>query len=406
MVFDPCSNIQDYLVFGEYGGVNPSITDSSTYTFMTPERMKELFDHEVEGCFLYSRHWNPSNKYLACALAGLEGSESAVVMSSGMAAISSTILQMCHTGDEIISDRTVYGGTYALLKHFLPKFGIRVRFVNVHKPEELERTISKRTRLVYCETLSNPLLEIAEIPELSRIAHKHGAQLVVDNTFCPMIVQPLALGADIVIHSLTKFINGTSDTVAGCVCSSDAFTHELTDITSGASMLLGPVLDSYRAASILKNLHSLHIRMQRHSANALFLAERLEELGLKVFYPGLPGHSQYARMKRIMNPGFGFGGMLAFDAGDETVANELMRRMQENKVGYLAVSLGYFKTLFSPPGSSTSSEIPKDEQAKMGLSPGLIRMSVGIDNDMELSFERVRKSLEQTGLIGSSAAKR
>ncbi|MFQ5511787.1 MAG: aminotransferase class I/II-fold pyridoxal phosphate-dependent enzyme [Candidatus Krumholzibacteriia bacterium] len=404
MVFDPCGSIQDYLVFGEYGGVNPSITDSSTYTFMSPARMKELFDHEIEGCFLYSRHWNPSNKYLAAALAGLEGAESAVVMSSGMAAISCTLLQLCRSGDEIISDRTVYGGTYALFKHFLPRFGIDVRFVNIHEPSQLARCISKRTRVVYCETLSNPLLEIADVPELGRITKKHSASLVVDNTFCPMIVSPLTLGADVVVHSLTKFINGTSDTVAGCVCSRDDFIHELTDINSGASMLLGPVLDSFRAASILKNVHSLHIRVQKHSANALFLAEKLDSLGLKVYYPGLPAHPQHERMKRIMNPGFGFGGMLALDAGDEALANALMSKMQENKVGYLAVSLGYFKTLFSSPGSSTSSEIPDEEQKRMGLGRGLIRISVGIDNDMSVGFGRMRKSLEQVGLLGTRGA--
>ena len=162
-------------------------------------------------------------------------------------------------------------------------------------------------------------------------------------------------------------------------------------------MLLGSVLDSSRAASILKNLHSLHIRMRQHSANAMYLAEQLQQLGYNLFYPGLPTHPQYTLMRQIMNPGFGFGGMLALDAGDEEKANKLMTLMQEEKVGYLAVSLGYFKTLFSSPGSSTSSEIPKDERERMGLGSGLVRLSVGLDNDIHRSFERIKKCLKQIG---------
>jgi methionine-gamma-lyase len=399
MVFDPSSKIQDLLMFGEFGGVNPSITDSSTYTFMTPDKMKEVFETEIEGCFLYSRHWNPINKYLSSALAELEGSESALVTASGMAAISNTILQICNAGDEIISGRTIYGGTYALLKNFLPRFGIKVHFINVLDINAIEDAISNRTRLIYCESISNPLMEVAEIPELTRIANQYGIKLVVDNTFSPMIISPLRLGADVVVHSLTKFINGTGDCVAGCVCSTNDFVDQLTDINGGASMLLGPVLDSYRAASILKNLHSLHIRLQKHSTNALYLAEQFENLGFNVFYPGLPSHRQHELMKQMMNPGFGFGGMLAVDLGDEENANKLMTKMQQEKVGYLAVSLGYFKTLFTSPSSSTASEIPKEEQEKLGLSDGLVRISVGIDNDIQRTFKRIINCLKQLELI-------
>ncbi len=399
MSFDPSRGIQDFLDFGEFGGVNPSITDSSTFTFMSPEKMKELFDHEIEGCFLYSRHWNPINKYLAGALAKLEDSESALVVASGMAAISCTILQICDAGDEIISSHTIYGGTYALFKNFLPKFGIKVHFVDIKDISTIKNSISDKTKLIYCEVMSNPLLEIADVPELSKVANQHALKLVVDNTFSPMIFSPLQLGADIVVHSMTKYINGTSDCVAGCVCSSDEFIHKLTDINAGASMLLGPVLDSFRAASILKNIHSLHIRMQKHSANAIYIAEKVEELGLKVFYPGLPSYPQHKLMKKLMNTGFGFGGMLVVDAGDAENANKLMARMQEEKVGYLAVSLGYFKTLFSSPGSSTSSEIPKEEQEEIGVSDGLVRISVGLDNNIQESFERIKKCLKEVDLM-------
>lgn len=397
--FDPGSMIQDFLVFGEFGDVNPSITDSSTFTFMSPEKMEELFDHEIEGCFLYSRHWNPINKYLSDALARMEDSESAIVTSSGMSAISSTVFQACNTGDEIIASRTIYGGTYALLKNFLPKLGITTKFVNITDHEAVRNAITPKTKLIYTESMSNPLLEIANIPELSTIAKSNNLKLVVDNTFSPMLISPIRLGADIVVYSLTKFANGTSDCVAGAVCSTDEFIHELTDINSGATMLLGPVLDSYRAASILKNLHSLHIRMKKHSENAMYLAKEIEKLGFPVFYPGLASHKQHELMNELMNEGFGYGGMLAVDTGTSEKADKLMFKMQENHVGYLAVSLGFYKTLFSSPGHSTSSEIPKEEQEVMGLSDGLVRISVGLDNNIHHSFERIVKSMEETGLL-------
>jgi methionine-gamma-lyase len=397
--YDPSIEIQDYLVFGEYGDVNPSITDSSTYTFLNPQTMNELFEHEIEGCFLYSRHWNPTNKYLAEALAKLEDSEAAIVTASGMAAISCAILQLCGAGDEIISSRTIYGGTYAFFKNFLPKYGITVKFVNPQDLNAVKKAITKKTKVIYCESVSNPLLEIADIPKLSQIANKHNIKLMVDNTFSPIIISPIHLGAHIVVHSLTKFINGTSDCVAGCVCSTKEFINQLTDINSGATMLLGPVLDSYRAASIMKNIHSLHIRIKKHSENAQYLAEHLEKLGCKVFYPGLKSHNGHKLLKKIMNEGFGFGGMLAVDAGTTEKANELMAKMQQNKVGYLAVSLGYFKTLFSSPGHSTSSEIPEEERKAMGLSEGLVRISIGLDNDIKKTYERIKRCLKEVGLV-------
>ncbi|MCP5096282.1 MAG: aminotransferase class I/II-fold pyridoxal phosphate-dependent enzyme [Chloroflexi bacterium] len=395
MSHDHAQDVQDYLVFGEFGGVNPSITDSSTYTFLNPDTMSELFEQEIEGCFLYSRHWNPTNKTLADALALMEGSEAAQVTSSGMAAISSTIMQICGQGDEVISSRTIYGGTYALLKHFLPRFGVQSTFVNIRDLTAVEQAITPRTKLIYCESLSNPLLEVADIPALSKIARKYNIPLVVDNTFTPLIISPIKLGADVVIHSLTKYINGTSDTVAGAICASHEFVNQLVDVNNGATMLLGPVLDSFRAASILKNLHSLHIRMQRHSVNAQYVAEKLHDLGATVHYPGLSHHNQHQEMTHLMNAEFGYGGMMTIDMGEKAEANALMSHMQQAKVGYLAVSLGFYKTLFSAPGSSTSSEIPEDEQVKMGLTPGLVRLSIGLDQDIARSTDRIIRCLQQ-----------
>jgi len=397
--FDPSRALQDYLVFGEFGDVNPSITDSSTYTFLSPEKMEEIFEHEIEGCFLYSRHWNPSNKYLADALAKMEDTESAQVSASGMGAINCTVMQICNSGNEIVSSHTIYGGTYALFKNFLPKFGVEVKFVDITNLNEVKSAVNSKTKMIYCETISNPLLEIADIPELSKIAKTAGIKLVVDNTFSPMVVSPKRLGADVIIHSMTKYINGTSDCVAGCICSTKEFIDSLNDVNSGASMLLGTVLDSFRAASILKNLHSLHIRIQRHSRNAMYFAKEFQKLGLKTYYPGLPQHKGYDLLTSIMNEGMGYSGMVAIDVMDGDKANRLMQRMQEEMVGYLAVSLGYFKTLFSAPSHSTSSEIPEDEQQKIGLGKGLVRFSLGLDNNIALSFERVKKCLKEINAI-------
>jgi methionine-gamma-lyase len=399
MKFDPSVKIHDYLIFGEFGDVNPSITDSSTFTFLSTEKMQELFEHEIEGCFLYSRHWNPINKYLSGALARFEDTESAQVTASGMGAINCVIMQICGTGDEIVSSHTIYGGTYALFKNFLPKFGIKVNFVDITDLNAVKKAINGKTKIIYCESISNPLLEIADISSLSGIAKKNNVKLVVDNTFSPMIISPSRLGADIVIHSMTKYINGTSDCVAGCICSTKEFIDSLSDVNSGASMLLGAVLDSYRAASILKNIHSLHIRMQKHSKNAMYFAEQFKKLGIKIYYPGLPEHKQHQLLNSMINEGFGYGGMITIDVLDEEKANKLMIKMQEEKIGYLAVSLGYFKTLFSSPSHSTSSEIPEDEQSKIGLVKSLIRFSVGLDNDIEESFSRIKMCMKELNII-------
>jgi methionine-gamma-lyase len=221
---------------------------------------------------------------------------------------------------------------------------------------------------------------------------------VVDNTFSPLLLSPARLGAHIVVHSITKFINGSSDTVAGCICADRDFIADLVDVNSGACMLLGPVLDSVRAASIHKNLRTLHVRMQKHGENAKFIAERLAVRGLPVSYPGLPSHPDHERLKGMLNPGYGFGGMLTLDAGSAERANRLAGRLQEEKFGFLAVSLGYFKTLFSPSGGSTSSEIPPEERAAMGLTDGLLRFSIGLDHDIERSWGRMERCLEELGL--------
>lgn len=397
--FDPANNIQDLQYFGEFGGVNPSISDSSTYTFIQAKTMFDTFEGNTDGCYLYSRHTSPSNNYLGQALAAMEGTEAAQVTASGMGAITPVLLQLCGAGEHIVSSRTIYGGTYAFLKNFTPRMGITTTFVDITKLDVVEQAITPTTKVIYCETVSNPLLEVADIRGLAALAKKYNLKLVVDNTFTPLQISPIKLGADVVIHSLTKFINGSSDTVGGVVCGTAEFINALKSVNDGACMLLGSTMDSFRSASILKNMRTLHIRMKQHSHNALYLAEKMEADGLRVVYPGLPSHPSHEIFKTMYNEQYGFGGMLTIDTGSLENANALMERMQEENVGYLAVSLGFYKTLFSAPGSSTSSEIPTDEQIEMGLSDGLIRFSIGLDNDMERTYKTISKCIAELQLL-------
>lgn len=397
--FNPADNIQDLQYFGEFGGVNPSISDSSTYTFLSAKTMFDTFEGNAEGCYLYSRHSSPSNLYLDRALAAMEGTETANVSASGMGAITPTLLQLCGSGDHIVSSRTIYGGTYAFLKNLAPRFGVKTTFVDITKLDIVEAAITPQTKVLYCETVSNPLLEVADLAGLSKIAKKHNLKLVVDNTFSPLSVTPVQFGADIVIHSLTKYINGSSDTVGGVVCASQEFINDLKNVNSGASMLLGPTMDSLRSASVMKNLRTLHIRIKQHSYNAQYLAEKFEGLGLKTVYPGLKSHPSHELYKGMINPEYGFGGMMTIDAGSLEKANALMELMQERNLGYLAVSLGFYKTLFSAPGSSTSSEIPMEEQKEMGLTDGLIRFSIGLDNDINRTFEMMHQCMKDVSVL-------
>jgi methionine-gamma-lyase len=395
----PANKIQDLQYFGEFGGVNPSISDSATYTFLSAKTMLDTFEGQAEGCYLYSRHTSPSNLYLGEALAAMEFTETANVASSGMGAITTTLLHFCGAGDHIVSSRTIYGGTYAFLKNFAPRFNINTHFVNITKLEEVEASINEDTKVIYCEAVSNPLLEVADIKGLAALAKKHNLKLLVDNTFSPMIISPTKLGADVVLHSLTKFINGTNDTMGGAVCGSQELINAMRSVIDGSAMLLGPTLDSVRASSILKNMRTLHIRIKQHSKNAVYLAEGFEKVGLKTVYPGLASHPSHELFKSMMNEEYGFGGLLTIDVGSLAKANELMEMMQQENLGYLAVSLGFYKTLFSAPGSSTSSEIPEDEQAEMGLTDGLIRFSIGLDNDIERTYQTMVACMKKLSIL-------
>lgn len=390
--------------FGEHGGVAPSIARSSTFTVMDPGMMPKIFQGirgpDKGGCFLYSRHFNPTVDVLARYLSRMEGTEFAVCTASGMSAISCALLQLCRTGDHIVSSDTIYGGTHALLRKLLPEMGITTTFVDPSDVESFERAVLPNTRVIYTETIGNPTLKVADIPRLSVIAKKTGLALVVDNTFMPMVVTPAKLGADIVVSSMTKFVNGASDALAGIICARQDFIYKLMDLHTGRIMLFGPTLDPRIAYDIIQRLPHLALRMREHSKRALAIAERLQEIGAPVCYPGLPSHPQHNLIQSMVNPEYGYGGILTLDCGVIEKAEALMSILQnKERFGFIAVSLGFYDTLMSCSGSSTSSEIPPEDQSKMGLSPGLVRLSVGYTGSLEARLEQIERAVRQVGLV-------
>lgn len=404
MAFDPIQSLSRVRhEFGEHGGVNMSIEASTTYTVMEAGIMPEIFQGRMGpdsgGCYLYGRHFNPTVYVLGRYLAAIEGTEAGYATSSGISAIACAIMQLCGPGDEIVASNAIYGGTFALLKEYLPlKAGVSVRFVDIGDLEQVRGAMSSRTRLVYTESISNPTMVVADIPALAEIAHAGGAKLVVDNTFSPMIMSPAQHGADIVVHSLTKFIGGCSDIIAGAVCATKEFISELMDLHTGSIMLLGPTMDPRVAFDLSLRLPHLGLRMREHSRRAQFFAERLEERGMNVSYPGLSSHPQHDLLGSLVNPGFGFGGLFALDLGTRDEAFEFMNYLQQQEgFGFLAVSLGYFDTLMSCSASSTSSELSDEELVEAGIKPGLVRVSLGYTGTLEDRWSQFDRALKSVG---------
>jgi methionine-gamma-lyase len=393
--------------FGEHGGVNMSIEASSTFTVIAPETMPALFQGRAgpdKGCYLYGRHFNPTVYNLGRQMAALAGTEAAYCAASGLGAISSVFLSLCNEGDEIVASNAIYGGTFALLHDFLPaKTGIRTCFVDITDPEAVASVITDRTRFIFTETLANPTLRLADIPRLGAIAKSAGIPLVVDNTFTPLVLSPARLGADIVVHSITKFISGASDVIAGAVCGDEEFIGALMDLHTGPLMLLGPTMDPHVASSISLRIPHLPLRMTAHGERALAIAEGLEGLGLDVCYPGLASHPDHERFKELHCPEYGFGGVFTLDCGTQERANELMSCLQnEMRFGYLAVSLGYFDTLMSCSGSSTSSEMSEEDRQVAGISPGLVRVSIGYTGTLDQRWKQLEGALLRTGMLATS----
>lgn len=386
--------------FGEHGGVNMSIEASTTFTVLEAGTMPEIFHGlrgpDEGGCYLYGRHFNPTVYVLGRQLAAIEGTEAAYCTASGMSAISAALIQCCAPGDHIVAGNTLYGGTFALLQQFFPaRTGVSTTFVDVRDLAAVERAFTSKTRVLYVETLSNPTLVVADIPRLADIAHRHGARLIVDNTFTPLVMAPARHGADVVVHSMTKFLSGASDIIAGCVCASKDFITSLMDVHGGALMLLGPTMDPRVAFDLSLRIPHLGIRMQEHGRRALVFAQRLHDRGLPVTYPGLPSHPQHALFAALASAEFGAGGVFGLDLGTTERAFQLMERLQNAEgFGWIAVSLGYFDTLLSVSASSTSSEMPEADQQSAGLSPGLVRVSLGYTGTLEQRWGQMERALE------------
>jgi len=382
-----------------------SVEASTTFTVMHPDIMPEIFDGlrgpEQGGCYLYGRHFNPTVYNLSKQLAALEGTEAAYCTASGMSAISATLMQLCDLGDHIVSSNAVYGGSYALMHDLLPpKTGITTTLVDITDLDAVEAAITDRTRVIYTESIANPTLRIADIPRLSEIAKRHDIKLVVDNTFSPLILSPKKLGADIVVHSMTKFINGASDFIAGAICADEEFIMQLMDLHTGMLMILGPTMDPQVAYNIALRIPHLPLRMIEHGKRTQVIAERLQEKGLQVTYPGLPNHPDHGLLSELHCPDYGYGGILTLDMGTEDKANQLLDLLQnEYRFGYVAVSLGYFDTLMSCSGSSTSSEMTDEDKQAAHISPGLIRLSIGYTGTLEQRWGQLLEALQRVEAV-------
>ena len=391
--------------FGEHGGVNMSVEASTTFTVMEPGTVPEIFagakSPDQGGCYLYGRHFNPTVYNLGRQMAAMEGVQAAYCAASGMGAISAALLALCQTGDHMVSSNAIYGGTYALMHDFLPsKNGITTTMVDAGDEAAVRAAIRPNTQVIFAESFANPTLRIANVPMLARIAREVGATLVIDNTFSPLMFSPAAYGADVVVHSMTKFISGASDIIAGAVCGSREFVQALMDVQNGPLMILGPTMDPNIAFTLSMRLPHLPLRMMEHSRRALVLAQDLQAWGLNVVYPGLSDHPDHLLAKNLCRDEYGFGGVLALDMGDEATANRLMERLQNHySFGFMAVSLGYFDTLLSCSGSSTSSELTDGDKALAGISPGLVRISVGYTGSLTQRREQLRLALRDIGAI-------
>ncbi len=409
---DPIQAVADEHEFSEGGGVNPAVDLSTTFTFMKAQDMQKTFMGEMVseegemGSSLYSRYQNPTVEMLGRKLAALEGTEAAFPLASGMAAITCSLLQIVKNfkaqGEDrntILASRQIYGGTFAFLHDLASQFGWKIRFFHPANPEECKNLLDSNVAAIYAETLSNPLLRLANIPALAEMAEDVGAKLVVDNTFTPLVIMPHRLGAHVVVHSLTKFIGGHSDHMGGVVCSSKEFKNQLRDLHTGFAMLLGPTLNPFAAWSIAMHMESLAIRFAEESKRAMRFAQELKKRQVRVIYPGLPEHPDHTLFKKMRNcVKYGFGGILTVDLGDAQRADLFMEMLQEKMFGLLAVSLGNIRTLMSPSARSTSSELPEEEKARIGLTEGMVRLSIGCSGNEEFMVQRLHKVLDELGL--------
>lgn len=356
------------------GALTPPLHLTSTFAFESAEAGGEMFAGERAG-HVYSRISNPTCDLLEKRIAVLEEAEAGLALASGMGAISATLWTLLAPGDEVIVDKTLYGCTFSFMQHGLAKFGITITHVDMTDPANVERAISAKTKVVYFETPANPNMRLVDIAAVSEIAHAAGATVVVDNTYAtPYLTRPITMGADIVVHSATKYLGGHGDVVAGLVVGTLELITEIR--LFGMKDMTGAVMAPFNAMLILRGLKTLELRMERHCSNAMTVAEMLENApGVrKVWYPGLASFEQHGLAQKQMG---GFGGMIAFELeGGIAAGRALMNRLHMIK---RAVSLGDAETLIQHPASMTHSTYTPEERAEHGISEGLVRLSVGLE---------------------------
>lgn len=362
-----------------HAGTEP---DPSTGAIMTPIYQTSTYVQEAPGVnkgFEYARSQNPTRKALEEAYAQIENGQFGLAFSSGVAA-TDAVIKLLEPGDEVIAANDMYGGTYRLFTKIFEKFGIKFKYVDTTNPQNITTAISANTKLIWIETPTNPLMNITDIAAVAAIAKKAGALLCVDNTFAsPYLQNPLDLGADIVMHSATKYLGGHSDVIQGCLVMNDAALREkLYFIQKSCGAVPGP-MDCFL---VLRGIKTLHVRMQRHCENGEKMAHFLRNHSKvnQVYWCGFTDHPGYAVASKQMR---GFGGMMSFTLKDDSVENA-RRVLSSTKVFALAESLGGVESLINHPASMTHASIPREERIKNGLSDSLIRLSVGIEDIEDL----------------------
>ncbi|MBL44275.1 MAG: methionine gamma-lyase [Sphingomonadaceae bacterium] len=381
--YDPTEN---------HGALTPPMHMASTFAFDSAEQGGAIFAGEQPGYF-YSRISNPTLDLLEQRIATLEGAEAGVATASGMGAITAVMWTLLSAGDEIVTDKTLYGCTFAFFRHGLTKFGVKVTHVDLTDPSALEAAMNDRVKLVYFETPANPNMRLVDIAAISEVAHARGAQVVVDNTYAtPAITRPVELGADVVVHSATKYLGGHGDLVGGLVVGS-AETMQRVRL-EGLKDMTGAVMSPFTATLIMRGLKTLALRMERHSKTALEVARWLEAQPqvAAVHYPGLESFGHHALARRQMALP---GGMIAFDlAGGYDQGIRFMNRL--NMI-VRAVSLGDAETLVQHPASMTHSTYTAEERTAHGIGEGLLRLSIGLE-DAEDIFADLEQALTASDL--------
>lgn len=360
--------------------------DERTGAVITPIFQTSTYKQDGIGKhrgYEYARTANPTREALERNVAALEGAKHGLAYSSGMAA-TDTILRLCGPGDEIVVTHNVYGGTYRLFEMVLKQYGLVFRFIDTADLSQVERALTPKTKLVYLETPTNPMLLVTDIRKVADMAHAVGARVCVDNTFMsPYLQTPMALGADLVVHSTTKFLNGHSDMVGGIVVlNDDAIAQRLRFLQNAVGAVPGP-MDCFLA---LRGTKTLAVRMRQHEENARILAKFLDghKGALRVNYPGLPEHPHHELAKRQAR---GFGAIISFDVGTLARADHVLRSV---KLFTLAESLGGVESLISHPATMTHGSVPEADKLKLGVTPGLVRISVGIEDVEDLEADLAR----------------